>query len=333
MLAWMLAVGLGARAAHAQEIIVSIDEELAAQYGVDSAAVEKEIRDASSEALKMDEPQIFVDEMASANAFATKGMGVDYATNPQRFFVGGAVGTATSGGGFTFIHGEGDLPAHGFAFQAAANAGLNLGVLSKDESFLRRIVVSANGMWAKGASGPFDAELYNLGGHLQIKLVRPPHKGVVEWGGLDVTAGYEVSAYRLLLSSKIPVATTDLTWDAEGTMDIRAVNRTIPVELSTNLRVVIFTVYAGGALDIRHATTAYGSASLGGPLSASYNGKAQEIGTVTAKMDVHGNDEAQYVPRAFGGVQINILMVKVYGHLNVGFDDTWAGHLGLRVAL
>ena len=74
-------------------------------------------------------------------------------------------------------------------------------------------------------------------------------------------------------------------------------------------------------------------ASLGGPLTASYNGKSQEIGSVTAKMDVHGLDDAQYVPRVFGGVQINILWVKIYGHLNVGFDDTWAGHLGARVAL
>ncbi len=318
--------------AWAQQIDVVIDEDLAAQAGLDAEQVRQEIRSATEGALKFDEPQAYLDDMAAANAFATKGMGVDYASNPQRFFAGASFGSATSGAGLSFLRGEETLPTAGFAFQVAANAGLNLGVLSKDESFLRRIVVSANGIWAQGASGPFDAELYNLGGHVQLKIIRPPHEGIVEWGGLDLTSGYEISSYRLLLSETLPVATEGLRWDATGTFDVSAVSHTIPVEVSTNLRIFVVSAYAGAALDIRRTATATGKASLGGPVTASAQGHELEIGTVDARMGIVGT-AAEYAPRLFGGVQVNVLFVKVYGHLNVGFDDTYAGHLGVRAAL
>lgn len=318
--------------AQAQDVTVAIDPDLAQQAGVDPTEVEQQIHDATSGQLKLDEPQAFLEQMAAANAFATKGMGVDYATNPQRFFVGGAFGTAVNGAGFTFVRGEETLPTGGFALQASANAGLNLGFMSKDESFLRRIVVSANGLWYAGAAPPFEAEFFNLGGHIQLKLIRPSHKGVVEWGGLDVTSGYELSSYRLSLSESLPVETTGLRWDASGDLDITASSGSIPIELSTNLRVFVVSAYIGGALDIRTAAVANGTMSLGGPLTFTGAGQDQPLGTVNASLALEGH-ATEYVPRAFAGVQVNIVWLKVYGHVNVGFDDTYAGHLGVRVAL
>lgn len=318
--------------AFGQQIDVVLNEDLARQAGLDPEQVRQDIRGATEGALKLDTPQAFLDQMAAANAFATKGMGVDYASNPQRFFAGGALGTAVNGQGLTFVRGKDTLPTGGFAFQAAVNAGLNLGILAKDESFWRRVVVSANGIWASGASGPFDAELYNVGAHLQVKLVRPPHEGLVEWGGLDVGSGYEISSYRLLLRETLPIEGGGVRWDANGSMDVRAESHTIPVEVSTNLRVFVFSVYAGGALDIRRSATADGALALGGPVIAEAQGRTMEIGTVDASMALQGTT-AEYVPRVFGGVQINVLYVKVYGHLNVGFDDSYAGHLGARFAL
>jgi hypothetical protein len=319
--------------AWAQQIDVVIDPDLARQAGVDPEEVRAEIRNATEGALKMDAPDAFLRQMATANAFATKGMGADYASNPQRFFAGAALGTAVNGAGFTFVRGTDTMPTAGFAFQAAANAGLNLGFLSSDESVLRRVVISANGMYARGAAGLFDAELSNMGAHVQVKLIRPEHEGLVEWGGLDVTGGYEVSTYRLSLAQALPVETEGLHWDAQGTFDIAAASHTIPLEVSTNLRVFVVSVYAGGALDIRREANARGEASLGGPLTASSQGREMQIGTVSATLASSGDAESLYTPRVFAGAQINVLWVKVYGHLNVGFDDTYAGHLGLRVAL
>lgn len=319
--------------AWAQQIDIVIDPTLAQQAGVDAEEVRGQIRSATEGALKMDAPEAFLRQMATANAFATKGMGVDYASNPQRFFAGAALGTAVNGAGFTFVRGTDTMPTAGFAFQAAANAGLNLGFLSADESLLRRVVVSANGMYAGGTSGPFQALLSNVGAHVQVKLIRPEHEGLVEWGGLDLTGGYEISTYRLSLTQALPVETEGLKWDAEGNFDITATSHTIPVEVSTNLRVFVVSAYLGGAVDIRREADARGEASLHGPLTASSQGRETQIGTVSATLGAAGTAESVYTPRVFAGAQINVLWVKVYGHLNVGFDDTYAGHLGLRVAL
>jgi len=329
----LLAAAAAPNRAAAQDISVVIDPDLAERAGVDAAAVEAQIRSATGGTLKMDAPQAFLAQMATANAFATKGMGVDYASNPQRFFAGGSVGTAVNGAGFTFVRGTDTMPTAGFAFQAAGNAGLNLGFLSPDESFLRRLVLSANGMYAVGGSGPFDATLYNAGAHLQLKIIRPSHKGVVEWGGLDLTGGYELSSYRMGLYEDIPVATNGLRWDATGTFDVAALSHTIPVEVSTNLRVLVVSAYVGGAVDIRRSAWATGDASLAGPLSVEVQGSEQPLGAVTATLGTRGDAPAEYVPRVFGGAQINVLWLKVYGHLNVAFDDTYGGHLGVRVAL
>jgi hypothetical protein len=318
--------------ARAQDIQVEIDPDLARAAGVDPDEVEQEVRTAMAGKLKLDAPEAYLREMAAANAFATKGMGVDYATNPQRFVAGGSIGTAVNGAGFTFVHGPDALSTAGYSFQASGMAALNLGFLSKDDSFLRRFVVSVNGMWAKGKSGPFTAELYNVGGHVQVKLIRPPHTGVVEWGGLDVTGGYELASYALELTEALPVETGGLRWDATGNFDISTVSHTIPVEVSTNLRVAVVTVFGGVALDVRGDSLAHSEISIAGPLVASGNGQEQQIGTVRASVAADGTTSS-LAPRAFGGVQINILPVKIYGQLNVGLEDTWGGHLGVRVAL
>ena len=327
----MMAMGASG-AAWAQEVVVHVDPELAAQTGVDSAEVERQIKAASGGQFKLDAPRTFLEQTAAANAFATKGMGVDYASNPQRFVVGGSFGSAVQGAGLTFVRGKESLPEAGFALQAAVMAGLNLGFLSPDESLLRRFVVSVNGMYVGGKTGPFEADLYNLGGHLQIKLIRPPHEGVVEWGGLDVTTGYELSSYALHLSQALSVDAEGLRWDADGNFDVVSKSETIPIELSTNVRVLVLSAYVGIAGDLRRSAYATGDISLAGPLWFTGGGQEQEIGTVDATLGTRG-EALGFVPRGFVGAQINILPVKLYGHLNLGLDDTYGGHVGLRVAL
>ncbi len=327
-----VAAAVAPAVAHAQEINVAIDPALAQAAGLDAAAIERQIHDAAEGQLKLDAPKDFLNQMAAANAWATKGMGVDYASNPQRFVVGGSFGTAVNGVGFEFIRGQDTLPTGGFALQVTGMAGLNLGIAASDDSFLRRVVVYANGMYFKGAAGPFDAEFYNLGGHVQIKLIRPPHKGVVEWGGLDASAGYELSSYNLLLSQSLPIAVEGLRWDATGSFNVKALSHTVPIELSTNLRVFVVSAYAGLGLDLRRGVTASGEMALEGPVYAAFGQQETKVGTVSASLGTEGS-AVGYAPRGFVGAQINVLLVKVYGQLNVGLDDTYGGQIGVRVAL
>lgn len=322
-------------AARAQSIEVHIDPNLAAQAGLSEqevAAMESSMNEATRGQLKLDAPEAWLVQMAEANAFATKGMGVDYATNPQTFVLGGSIGTAVNGAGFQFVKGGQDLPEAGFAFQASAMAGVNLGALSSKESFLRRFVLYANGMMAGGASGPFEADLNNYGAHLQFKLIKPPSLGVVEWGGLDLTGGWEASNYKLKLSQAIPVDGEQLRWDATGTFDVAAHSESVPLEVSTNLRVFVVSAYLGAGVDLRQAAHAQSSLSLDGPIWLTVSQPETEIGSVRASLEA-GGDGVEVVPRAFAGAQINVLFVKVYGHLNVGLDDRYSGHLGVRVAI
>lgn len=322
-------------AARAQSIEVHIDPNLAAQAGLSEqevAAMESSMNEATRGQLKLDAPEAWLVQMAEANAFATKGMGVDYATNPQTFVLGGSIGTAVNGAGFQFVKGGQDLPEAGFAFQASAMAGVNLGALSSKESFLRRFVLYANGMMAGGASGPFEADLNNYGAHLQFKLIKPPSLGVVEWGGLDLTGGWEASNYKLKLSQAIPVDGEQLRWDATGTFDVAAHSESVPLEVSTNLRVFVVSAYLGAGVDLRQAAHAQSSLSLDGPIWLTVSQPETEIGSARASLEA-GGDGVEVVPRAFAGAQINVLFVKVYGHLNVGLDDRYSGHLGVRVAI
>ena len=140
----------------------------------------------------------------------------------------------------------------------------------------------------------------------------------------------------LTLSSALPVETqqdgVDLSWDATGTYDVTSVSDTIPVELSTNLRILVATVYVGGGADIVNVGSATSSISLGGDINASAYGQESTLGDITVSLDGEGIAD-EIVPRAFAGLQADILFIKAYGHLNVGFNDSFGGHVGLRVVL
>ncbi len=318
----------------AQQVRVQVDPQLAAQAGVDPDEVQQVIGDKVDGTLHIEGHEEFLTRMANANALSTKGMGVDYASNPQRFVVGASFGSSESGIAPSLTWGPEQLPEGGYSVQLSLMAALNLGFLSGDESVLRRFVLSVNGMALKGKTGVFEAEMQNLGAHLQVKVIRPPHRGIVEWGGLDLTSGYELSNYHLRLSQTMPVKAEGLRWDASGQFSLESTANTVPIELSTNVRISVVGLYTGLGWDFRlggsRATT---DLSLGGPIQVSYQGKEQRLGRVDASMVTHGLAEDGSA-RVFGGVQANIFMVKVYGQLNWGpLDKSFGGHLGLRVAL
>jgi hypothetical protein len=318
----------------AQQVKVQVDPQLAAQAGVDAAEVQQLVSDTVDGTLHIEGHEEFLTRMANANALSTKGMGVDYASNPQRFVVGASFGSSENGMAPSLTWGPEQLPEGGYSVQLSLMAALNLGFLSGDGSVLRRFVLSVNGMALKGKTGVFEAEMQNLGAHLQVKMIRPPHKGIVEWGGLDLTSGYELSNYHLRLSQTMPVKAEGLRWDASGQFTLESNASTVPIELSSNMRISVVGLYTGLGWDFRlggsRATT---DLSLGGPIQVSYQGKEQRLGRVDASMVTHGL-AASGSGRIFGGVQANIFLVKVYGQLNWGpFDKSFGGHLGLRVAL
>jgi hypothetical protein len=334
MIALLCTMGSG----WAQSVEFDIDDDRAAEAGIDAAAVEGGLGTAIDTGLNLVDPTKMLEHYANAGAMAMKGMGVDYATNPKAFSVGGVLGSSVSGVPLGFGRGGGDLPPGGYAFMASLYGGVNLGMFTSgdDEGLLDRITLYANGMaFRPPANRVFRGSMYNFGVHAQAKLVGPVNAKVVEWGGLDLTTGYERSFYRLQLSQALPLRQSvngnPVTWTATGDYEIATGSGSVPLELSTNLRVLLLTAYAGGAVDVAFASAA-STASLSGPVEATVAGQPTALGDVGVTLDSEGSADPLF-GRAFFGAQANLSLLKLFGHLNLGSNRTWGGFVGFRVAL
>lgn len=329
----MLALLLGTAYAVDSTVDITLPDE-ARQAGMDETELEGELSKAIGEQLHTVDLSGYMAQMADANVLSSKGMGVDYASDMQRFAFGGAFGTAVNGAGAALDGGTAEgLPETGFALQVGVMAGLNLGAFSPKDSALRRFKLYVNGMSAETDRSPFSATFLNYGGHVQVKVVKGGDKtDGVRWGGLDLTGGYEFSSYSLSLTESMPVETNGLSWDATGTYTISAAAQSLPLELSTNLHVFVVTVFLGAGVDYNLSGSAESEIGVSGPINLTYGGRTEEVGSAAVTLSDTGQVSA-WTPRAFAGAQADILFVKVYGQLNVTLDQSIGGHVGLRFVL
>ncbi len=333
------ALAFGSTAAHAQavSVVIDIDPAAARQAGIsDTAALESELRGQLDSTLVLDDQSSYMQQMADANVLSAKGLGVDYASNFEKFILGGGFGSAVNSGGFRFGSGDGALPSSAFAFQATVMAGVNLGFgTDNKKSFAKRIRLYGHGLVASTSRDPFAGDLLNYGGHAQFKIVRPSGKkgSIVRFSGVDLTSGYEVSRYTLALEQGLPAPSGDTTWDATGAYTISAQSTSVPVEVSTGLKIAVISAYVGGAADINLEALADSEIGMTGALQAENPSTGQQFDIGTAGVTATASGEgAALTPRVFGGLMAHVLFVKLYGHLNVSFDRSVGGHLGARVA-
>ncbi|MCA9493325.1 MAG: hypothetical protein KC621_25515 [Myxococcales bacterium] len=330
-------VSMLAATAFAQEVTFALDDAKAQSLGLDTSDLEAQLSAAIDDQLNLSDPNTYVAKYANAVAMSTKGMGVDYASNPKMFSVGGSIGTAVSGVPVSFSRGPENLPEGGYAFMAALHAGLNLGVLTPgDKGPLDHVLIYVSGLgFNPPGSREFEASMYNFGAHAQIVLGGVT-SGPAEWGGVALTGGYERSWYKLSLGQALPItqeiSPATVTWAAEGAYDLSATADTIPLELSTNLRVTVLTGWVGGGVDIVPTGSATSVASLSGPVSASAAGQNEQLGTIGVSLAGTGQADLQ-VPRIFMGVQGNLFALKAFGQLNIGLNQTYGGFIGMRVAM
>jgi len=333
---WLLAL---APSAVAQTFGASFDlnEQRLAELGIDSDAMRDDLTATVEQELQLTEPGRFLDAFARAAALSTKGLGVDYASNADKFVFGAAMGAAVSGAPMAFQRGKSEVPDSGYAFMTALHGGVNLGVFSSNENFLDRIRIYASGLgFRTPEEHALRGRMLNVGFHGQVEIVEPiTLTDLFEWGGVAATTGFEHAQYEIALQGTLPLGYTtssfSATWISDGEFSIRSSVLTVPVELSSNIRFAPLTAYAGAGFDfdVARADT---TASLSGPVDLDVNGDTEPIGTGGLTFDGDGSSEP-YTIRGFFGAQIAIFAFKIYGHFNIGPEQTYGAFTGLRVAI
>jgi len=124
---------------------------------------------------------------------------------------------------------------------------------------------------------------------------------------------------------------TKIRWDATGSYEIDARTGGVPLEMSTAVRVLVITVFAGAGYDFVTAT-ADRTAALEGPVEATRAGDDASLGTATLSLEGEAEGDRQLF-RGFGGAEVGLWVVKLYGQLNIANNDTVGGHVGLRFVL
>jgi hypothetical protein len=180
---------------------------------------------------------------------------------------------------------------------------------------------------------------FNLMGHVQVELVQPMiAEGLgswAEWGGIAATTGVEHAQYGIDLVGSIPVGYDSrafgATWTADGTFTIESSVVTVPLEVSSNFRFAIFTIYGGAGFDfdVAHANT---TIAVTGPVDVRVGSATELIGTGSVTFDDESSVDP-YEPRGFFGAQFDIFAFKVYGHMNFSTNRTAGGFIGMRVAM
>lgn len=311
-----------------------LDDAALKQAGLDPTEVESELGAKIDEELAARDPQ-FLAGMANATAISARGMGVDYGLDVKKFVVGVGLGSGVAYSGSLLGRDDDEpLPVGGFSAQLSAMAGICPGGFVPGDNFLDRVRLFLHAMaFDMPSDHILTGSLQNFGGSLQLQLVDKADFKVGAWNGLALTTGYSSTIFRLRLESDLPIDTTmdgtEIEWDATGRYDIDATAGGIPLELSTAVRVLVVTVFAGAGYDFVTAS-ADQTAALEGPVEATGSGETASLGTATLSLDGDAEGDRQMF-RGFGGAEVRFAVVKVYGQLNVANNDTVGGHVGLRL--
>lgn len=328
-------------AAQAEEVTLTVGtNENAELFGIDQNSLQGHLQGATSEDLHVVDQGPFLGAMANAGSLAARGMGVDYATNPKKFVLGASFGSAVYDDGTSLSNEDEGLPEAGFGTQASVMAGINLGVFNGKDTFADRMMLYGHFLsLATPRVGEFDGHATQAGGHLQMKLVPKLGIGVAEFGGLDFTTGVEFTRYTLGLSEQLAFDTpggdeATVTWRTDGSFTVTTTGLTIPLEASTNVRLLFLTVFGGAALDLHPLNTGSSNASLSGNLVATSDLIADETHIGEAALSITADGRGLPVtPRVFVGPQVNLWAVRAYMQLNVGLTGGFGLHAGARIAL
>jgi len=338
------------RQAGAQAIKVEIDPGAGAQFaqqaGLPLDTLRAELENELTHLFQTYRLHDYLQSFGDAQSFATRGMGVDYASNFRAVMLGLAGNLSLNvEKGYLPTDTKTRPPAAGVGTNLTFMAGVNLGLIGLDG-----LRLFGNYFQRSGSFDELGAELSNWGVHAQLKLFGPGEErllnALLRWGGFDITSGVEHANLRLTLGGKswkrqIPVGmvageSARIDLDIMGAFTMNTSTFSIPLELTTNLRLLyILSLYGGVGFDWQ----------LGGKSEMAIDLGGRMVGVVPSRnvsMDVgaaHVSASDSTTPskgrlRGLLGLQANILMVKLFLQLNVVPDDPVLASVGFgaRVA-
>ncbi len=315
-----LAVGAPAVARAQSAVTVTLTPEgqaLAAQSGLTEADLANRIKTEIDTAYDTQNVDKFLRSFGDATSFAQRGIGVDYMSVPGSFMlgIGAQVGVSSAD--------ELSLDQRPTAGGAAVNASLMLGYNLKDQGH-PRWTLFANGFYESGSTDQLSGKIATGGFHIQYRLIEPQvdegaGAAVVRWAGLDLTSGVEFTRWsfgaKKTINQQLHVQglSDPLDLASTGRFDLTSTAGTIPIELTTGLRVaLIVSLYAGVGFDITG-----GKSTVDGDLTGNMT-KPDGTNIGTAHITESGsNTSSPGQFRGLAGAQVNLWKLKVFAQANV----------------
>lgn len=319
------------------QIAVNVDlnaegQALASQLGISEAELASRIQTRIDDAYDTNNVDGFLRSFADATAFSMRGLGVDYVSMPKNLIVGVGVNFAVAASGD--FNAE-ERPTAGLAPNVAFMAGLNLSDYGSP-----RWTLFGNGFYRTGSTKSLRGGIFSAGLHAQYRVVLPQEDAgaatILRWTGIDLTSGFELTRWSLGVDDDIRTnlavdgssGSAMLVLDSTGTFDVRSTAMTIPVEVTTGMRIaLLLSIYVGAGVDLTAST---------GKLTTSLNGNIltddmRNVGTMT--MSGSGdNTGSPAIGRILAGGQLNLWKLKVYTQLNAGPNAASVG-AGIRGVL
>lgn len=342
----VLALLCSARFASAQQVELTLTPEgrtlLENALGQSEAEIQQRLETELEGLYGVADVRTFLRLSANAQSMSNKGVGVDYASNPEGLLLGIAV-NATADAGDVDLKEVRSVAGGAFERAVPVGAGAQISLMAGynfSAEGLPGLTVFANGLAYPLRVSALDGEFYNLGLHAQYRLFGPVGvPALVEWGGIGLTTGLELSRARLTLDKSLRNelqlgSNVGLNAITGGRLELIQRALTIPVEVSTNLRLLYFLSFFGGAaLDFQLGgakTTLDVNANL---LATDGDGGEIDAGTAHILVDESGHPTA-VMPRFMVGAQLNIGALRGFVQLNLHAADLTLGvAAGCRIVL
>lgn len=291
----------------------------------------------------------FLTSMANAQSITNKGQGVSYASDQTLFVVGGSVGAGlNTTSGFSFST-SGGLPPIGLGAQMSVMAGLSLSkfplpALGPIDLKKLTVFVNAFGYSNDSLVDSLTIKTSNFGLHAQYKVIDRKNIGgigILNWGGLDFTTGFDTNSNTMTykVGQSISATSSGVTYkwtpSAGSNLELQNSSFTIPLEVSTSVRVLyILSLFGGAGVDLNFGGKSTISANLTGPVTNSLN-TAPGSATLTLADNQGPNFGAL---RFFAGPQLNLVplrntnLLSLYAQGNYSTGGNYGVHAGLRIA-